>query len=74
MSPRVFYFHYNKPASLSAGRPQLSVHFAGTCYIVDGVDCRVPTWSRNRRTQPRCVIAGRALSVTLEGGRAVIRR
>jgi hypothetical protein len=73
MRPRVFYFHYNKPASAAAGAPRLSVHFAGVCHIVNGVDCRVPTWSRNRRTQPRCVIAGRARSVTLEGGRAEIQ-
>lgn len=57
---RTFFFHYNKPASLKAGRPQLSVHFKDSCIIVDGVDCRRPCASHIRNTQPRCVMKGKA--------------
>lgn len=60
---RSFFFHYNKPASLAAGEPRLSVHFKGICLIVKGVECMVPVGSRNRRTQPRCVMAGKARGV-----------
>ena len=67
-----FFFHYNKPASKSAGRPQLSVHYRDQCLIVDGVVCSVPIASRNRKTQPRCVMAGRAESVQVNGGIAHI--
>lgn len=62
---RSFFFHYNKPASQSAGEPRLSVHFRGSCLIVKGVECKVPVTSRNRRTQPRCVMAGRASAITV---------
>jgi hypothetical protein len=55
-----FYFHYNKPASLKAGRTQLSVHFRDTCYIIDGIHCSVPIQSKNRKIQPRCVMVGQA--------------
>lgn len=37
----VFYFHYNKPASIKAGKPQLTVHYQKTCFLVDAVDVRV---------------------------------
>lgn len=68
-----FFFHYNKPASQAAKAPRLSIHYRGACHIVDGVECQVPIRSRNRKTQPRCVMAGRAGSVTVTNGQAVIR-
>lgn len=71
MSGRVFFFHYNKPASRAAGEARLSVHQSGRCHIVQAIDCRVPVQSRNRRTQPRCVLAGRG-SVTVVDGTALI--
>ena len=58
-----FYFHYNKPASLVAKKPKLSVHFKNSCIIVDKIDCRVKIVSRNKKTQPRCVMAGKAFCV-----------
>lgn len=54
-----FFYHYNKPASRAAGRPQLSIHYRGQCYIVDEVQCAVPTRSRVRATQPHIVICGK---------------
>jgi hypothetical protein len=67
-----FFFHYNKPASQSAGEPRLTVHFRDTCHIVSSIECRVPIKSRNRRTQPRCVMSGRASTVTIRKGVALI--
>lgn len=54
------YFHYNKPASLKAGKPQLSVHYKNICYIIEGLKCNIPIETRIRKTQPRCVMAGKA--------------
>lgn len=60
-----FFFHYNKPASLQAGTNKLSIHFRDTCHIVDGVKCDVPIGSRNKKTQPRCVMTGKAKQLVL---------
>jgi hypothetical protein len=67
-----FYFHYNKPASLKAGKPQITVHTGKACLLVDNVVCNVPTAGRIRKTQPRFVVAGKARSVVIEGGVALI--
>ncbi len=60
-----FYFHYNKPASLKAKEPRMSVHFKGQCHIVKFVTCKVPTFTRHKKTQPRCVMAGKATKIAL---------
>lgn len=54
-----FWFHYNKPASAKAGCPMLTVHMMGQCVLVKGIQCSVPIETRIRKTQPRCVMAGR---------------
>ena len=53
-----FFFHYNKPASKSAGTPKLSVHYKGKCYIVDHINCGVPIMSRHNKRQPVCAMIG----------------
>ena len=65
MKPKVFFFHYNKPASLAAGRPKLSVHFDGKCHIVDHLNCVVPIWSHHQKRQPRCIMKGKCISVSI---------
>jgi len=72
MKPFSFFFHYNKPAALKAGRVQVSIHFKNACHIVDNVDCRVPTMGRIKKTQPRFVMSGKASKVTFADGIAVI--
>jgi hypothetical protein len=71
-----FYLHYNKPASLKAKRPLMSVHFRDRCYIVDVVECMRPTRSAIRNRQPRVVMKGMATNVstfaTCDGDVAVI--
>lgn len=63
---RRFYFHYNKPASASAGKIQMSVHFKDTCYVVDHVICKVSCDSHHQKRQPHCVMRGFANNVTVE--------
>lgn len=63
-----FWYHYNKPASRKAGRNKLTVHYGGLCHIVDGIDINVRTYSRDRKTQPRCVIAGIANHLSIKNG------
>ena len=65
-TPRVFFFHYNKPASQKAKRPQISVHYKNMCTIVDNVDVRVHTHGHKNKRQPYFVMKGRARSIELK--------
>jgi len=67
-----FNFHYNKPASLKAGRPILTVHFRGVCHLVSSVRCVVPCETKIRKQQPRCVMAGDCNRVVVSKGQALI--
>lgn len=62
---RRFFYHYNKPASLKAGVPKLSVHFEDTCHIVDHVKCAVQCESHHQTRQPRCIMRGHARTLTI---------
>jgi hypothetical protein len=55
---RVFFFHYNKPASRQAGKPVLSVHWKGACHFVDNVVCCVPCSGKINKRQPYFVMRG----------------
>lgn len=70
--PRVFFFHYNKPASRSAKRPQISVHWQKKCLIVDNVTCYAPTKGHINKRQPFFVMKGKATSVEVVGNVALI--
>ncbi len=63
-----FFFHYNKPASTRAGKPQVTVHFRGACHILDNVLINVPTYGKLREKQPRFVIAGECDTLTIDNG------
>lgn len=60
-----FWFHYNKPASKSRGKPTITVHWDGVCYLVDNLFVHVPTQGRIRKTQPYFVMAGKAEDVKI---------
>lgn len=66
-----FWFHYNKPASRTAGRPVMTVHYRGACHFVRHIKCHVPVRTRERQSQPHVVMAGQG-TVTLSGETAVI--
>ena len=68
---RVFFFHYNKPASQKAKKPVISVHWQGKCHLCDNVDIHVPTFGRIRKRQPYFIMVGRGV-VHIENGIAVI--
>lgn len=68
-----FFFHYNKPASGSAGRPMMTVHERGVCHSVHSVVCSVPCRSRARSRQPRLVMSGRG-DVRVRDGVAYITK
>lgn len=70
---RVFWFHYNKPASVKAGKPKVTVHYKGICHIVDNISCNVPTFGYLRNEQPKFVIKGKCQSFEVIDGIAIIK-
>jgi hypothetical protein len=68
----VVWFHYNKPYSQKHKTDKWSVHFKGTCYIVDNIVCNIPTKSKTNNRQPRVVMKGIAKSVKEKDGTIVI--
>ncbi len=72
MRPKSFWFHYNKPASSQAKKPQITIHYDKQCHIVDNVICEVPTAGRIRNSQPRWVVAGKTKGITIKDGVATI--
>lgn len=66
-----FWFHYNKPASKQAGHPVLTVHWQGRCHFVRHIQCHVPVQTRERKSQPHVVVAGRG-NVAICGDTATI--
>ncbi len=74
MQPKYsFFFHYNKPASKIAGSNRLTIHYKKVCHIVESIECHVPLKTKNRKSQPRCVMSGKAKSLTIENGNAILR-
>lgn len=61
-----FFFHYNKPASRSAGKPQITIHYKNQCLIVDNIICNVKTFGRIKKRQPHFVVAGNANKIDIK--------
>lgn len=65
--PKRFFFHYNKPASMAKGKPQIYVHFNNACHIVDNILCRRETESKvNWKTSPKFVMQGFANNIYID--------
>ena len=60
-----FFFHYNKPLSKQRGKNVMSIHFRDACHFVESLNCNVPIATRNRKTQPRCVMSGKATAIEI---------
>ncbi len=60
-----FWFHYNKPASRSAGLNILTLHWGGTCYLVNDIVCNRPVETHHQNRQPHCIMRGFAEMVDL---------
>jgi hypothetical protein len=71
MEARSFWFHYNKPESRKQGCNILTIHCGGLCHLVSDIECQVPVYTRHRKSQPYCVMAGRGV-VFVTDGKAVI--
>lgn len=56
----VFWYHFNKNAWRARKAISWTVHWKGTCYIVDTITCQVPTYSYERKKQPVAIIKGKA--------------
>jgi hypothetical protein len=67
-----FFFHYNKLASQSRGKPTISVHFNNKCHLVDNVVCQVSTTGRIRKTSPKFVMSGKCSKFTVDNNIAII--
>jgi len=63
MSKRVFFFHYNKPASRSANSPKMTVHYKGVCHIVDHIICDVCVHTHHNKKQPHVILKGKANNI-----------
>ncbi len=72
MKLKSFWFHYNKPASQQAKKPQITIHYNQQCIIVDNLICEVPIVGRLRKSQPRWVVAGKTKGITIKNGIATI--
>jgi hypothetical protein len=68
----VVWFHYNKPYSQKNNVDMWSVHYKGTCHIVEQIKCNIPTFSKNNKKQPRVVMKGYAKKVTIQNNTALI--
>lgn len=69
---RTFWFHFNKPATLRAGKAQISVHHEKVCHIVDNVICKRPTEGKIKPKNPKFVMKGKCHKLTIVNGIAYI--
>ena len=60
---RVFFFHYNKPASRSAKSPKMTLHYKGVCHIVDHIACEATVNTHHNKLQPHVVLKGKATDI-----------
>lgn len=67
-----YFFHYNKPLSKIKKKPQLSIHFRGSCYFVDKIVNNTKCESKNNKRQPFCVIQGFCENVEIKDGVGII--
>jgi len=61
-----FFYHYFKQ------KKKMSVHFRGTCTVVDDIECLVPCETKWNRTQPNLVMRGFAKEVRIRNNKAII--
>lgn len=61
-----FFYHFYKQ------KGKMSIHFKGSCTVVDNVDCRVPCETKWKSTQPKLVMQGFATKVEIMNNKAYI--
>lgn len=60
MNKRRFFYHYYKQ------KKKMSIHFKGTCTVVDDIICEVPCETKWKPTQPNLVMQGFATEVIIK--------
>ena len=50
----------------------MTVHFMGTCNIVDDIECKVPCETKWNKSQPQLVMRGFANNVHILDNKAII--
>jgi hypothetical protein len=50
----------------------MTVHYRGVCHFVQHIDCKPPTKTRHRSSQPNVVITGNARDIQFVDGTAYI--
>lgn len=61
-----FFYHYFKQ------KKKMTVHFRGTCSVVDDIICNVSCNTKWKKTQPQLVMEGFCKEVVFEDGFAII--
>lgn len=69
---RIFWFHYNKPESNFAGKPQITVHYNNVCYLVDNIFIHVKTFGHINKRQPYFVIKGKCNKINIRNNIAYV--
>lgn len=61
-----FFYHYYRQYKC------MSVHFRGSCYKVNNIECKVPCETKWNKNMPNLVMRGFATKVTIKNGKATI--
>lgn len=62
-----FFYHYYRQ------KKKMSVHFKGSCIVVNNIKCEVPCETKYNKRQPYLVMQGFASSVEIKNNIAVIK-
>lgn len=61
-----FFYHYFK------AKKKMSIHWRGSCHVVNDIICKVPCETKWRKRAPFLVMYGKAKSMELDGETAII--
>lgn len=62
-----FFYHYYKQ------KGKMSIHFRGSCSVVDHIECHVPCETKWNKGQPQLVMQGFASNVEFINNKAIIK-
>jgi len=64
--PKRFFYHYNKPLAHKQGRNVITIHWEGSCRIVNKIKTiGLDVESHEQKRQPRCIMRGFANSLII---------
>lgn len=62
-----FFYHYYKQ------KKAMTIHFRGTCTVVDNIECHVPCETKWKKAQPQLVMQGFCKEVRIINNKAIIQ-